>query len=132
MGKKVSIHKIRCTDSFGYEIVICNATDGRVIKAFGDDTDNEFEIAMKFCQDKGYTIVNDLSGIKPTTTKTPNTEKTITIDQLFGAYKDYALEQMRGGEADIEMLDKFFNDYLHIDTTEPYDTALEIYNNENG
>lgn len=131
MGKKVSIHKIRCTDSFGYEIAICNATDGRVIKTFGDDTDNEFAIAKRYCQDKGYTIVSDFTGNKPSTTKTPNTEKTMTIEQLFEAYKDYALEQMRGGEADIEMLDKFFNDYLHIDTTEPYETALEIYNNEN-
>ena len=136
MGKKVAIHTIRSIDRFGYEIAVCNATDGQVIKTFGDDTDNEFAIAMKFCQDNGYTIVNDFSGIKPTTTKisnkTPNTEKSITIEQLLEAYKDYALEQMRGGEADIDMLDKFFNDYLHIDTTEIYETAMDIHNNENG
>ena len=135
MGKKVAIHTIGSIDRFGYEIAVCNATDGRVIKAFGDNTDNEFAIAMKFCQDKGYTIVNDFTGIKPSTTKisnkTPNTEKSITIDQLLEAYKDYALEQMRGGEADIDMLDKFFNNYLHIDTTEPYEDALKIYNYEN-
>lgn len=132
MGKKVSIHKIRHTDRFGYEIVVCNATNGRVIKSFGDDTDNEFAIAKKFCQDNGYDIVRDFTGIKPTTTKTPNTDKTITIEQLLEAYKNYALEQMRGGEADIDMLDKFFNNYLNIDTTEAYETALDIYNDENG
>lgn len=140
MDKYVIIRKIKNIDSFGYKIAVCNASDGRIIKSFGDDTDNEFLIAKSFCQDKGYvivddTIVNNLTFNKSSpkiATKTPNTEKTFTIDQLLEAYKDYALEQMRGGEADIEMLDKFFNDYLHIDTTAPYETALEIYNNENG
>lgn len=132
MGKKVTIHKLRCADSFGYVIAVCNATNGKVIKSFGDDTDNELAIANKFCQDNGYTIVGTFTGIIPTTNKTPNTEKTITIVQLLGAYKEYALEQMRGGEADIDMLDKFFNDYLHIDTTETYEDALDIHNKENG
>lgn len=132
MGKKVTIHKLRSVDSFGYVIAVCNATDGKVIKSFGDDTDNELAIANKFCQDNGYTIVNNFTSIIPTVNKTPNTEKTITIDQLLGAYKEYALEQMRGGEADIDMLDKFFNEYLNIDTTEIYETALDIHNNENG
>lgn len=132
MGKKVTIHKLRSIDSFGYVIAVCNATDGKVIKSFGDDTDNELAIANKFCQDNGYTIVDTFTSIIPTVNKTPNTEKSITIDQLLGAYKEYALEQMRGGEADIDMLDKFFNDYLNIDTTEIYETALDIHNNENG
>ena len=132
MGKKVTIHKLRCVDSFGYVIAVCNATNGKVIKSFGDDTDNELAIANKFCKDNGYTIVDTLTSIIPTVNKTPNTEKTITIDQLLGAYKEYALEQMRGGEADIDMLDKFFNEYLNIDTTEIYETALDIHNNENG
>lgn len=132
MGKKVTIHKLRCCDSFDYVIAVCNATNGKVIKSFCDNTDNELALANKFCQDNGYTIVNNFTSIIPTVNKTPNTEKTITIDQLLGAYKEYALEQMRGGEADIDMLDKFFNDYLNIDTTEIYETALDIHNNENG
>ena len=132
MGKKVAIHKVRSIDSFGYVIAVCNANNGKVIKSFGDDTDNELAIANKFCQDNGYTIVNNFTSIIPTVNKIPNTEKTITIDQLLEAYKEYALEQIRGGCADIDMLDRFFNDYLNIDITEAYETALEIDRKECG
>lgn len=133
MGKYVIIRKIRSIDRFGDEIAVCDASNGEIIKSFGDDTDNEFVIAKKFCQDEGYIIVDDftvdnLIVSKSTIAKTPKTEKTFTIDQLLEAYKDYALEQMKGGEADIDMLDKFFNNYLHIDTTEAYETALDIHN----
>lgn len=131
MDKYVILRKIKNSDSFGYELAVCSVSDGQIIKTFGDDTVNEFIIANTFCQENGYIIVNNntvdnyLTVNKSSTIKRPTTEKTITIGQLLEAYKDYALEQIRGGEADIDMLDKFFNDYLHIDTTEAYESALE-------